>query len=141
MVGFHMKIISIPAVWCAFLLAGAGLTPAAEAPPPATEVVVLPATDLAALKTRIGQPATVEGTLVKAGQSNSGTVRYLNFTRNIRESITLVFFASKGGEAFALEKLQGWVGKKVRATGPVSEYNGQLQIEIATWDAVKEVVE
>lgn len=132
-----MKIIFIFAVWCGFLLAGPGPVIAAENPP-ATELV-LPATDLETLRMRIGQPVTVEGTVVRAGQNQAGSVRYLNFTQNFRESIALVFFVSKGGEDFALENLQTWVGKKVRVTGPVTEFNGQLQIEIAALDALKEV--
>jgi hypothetical protein len=66
-------------------------------------------------------------------------VRYLNFTKNYKESLGLVFFVSKGGEAFALEKLTPWVGKKIRATGKVAEHNGALQFEIEKWDQVQEI--
>lgn len=96
-------------------------------------------TDLDALRMVIGQTVSVEGTIVASGESKTKTVRYMNFTKNYKESLGLVFFVSKGGEEFALEKLTPWVGKKIRATGKVAEHNGALQIEIEKWTQVQEV--
>ncbi|MEA3210405.1 MAG: hypothetical protein QOE70_3462 [Chthoniobacter sp.] len=96
-------------------------------------------TDLEALRTALGKNVTVEGTIVASGESKTKTVRYLNFTKNYRESLGLVFFVSKGGEEFALKRLAAWVGKKIRATGKVGEHDGSLQIEIEKWSQVQEV--
>jgi DNA/RNA endonuclease YhcR with UshA esterase domain len=110
-------------------------TPAVPATPSAAQVYS--ATDLDALRSALGQTVIVTGTVVISGESKSKTVRYLNFTKNYKESLGLVF--KKGGEEFAMEKLAPWVGKKIRATGKVSEFNGALQMEIEQWDQVKEV--
>lgn len=112
--------------------------PAPTAPVPEAPKVYAP-TDLEALRGAIGHTVAVEGTIVASGESKSKTVRYLNFTRAYKESAGLVFFVNKGGEAFALEKLAPWVGKKVRATGKLAEFNGALQIEIEKWEQVQEV--
>lgn len=112
--------------------------PSPAAPAPEAAKVFAP-TDLDALRPVIGQIVAVEGTIVASGESKTKTVRYLNFTKNYKESLGLVFFASKGGEEFALEKLTPWVGKKVRATGKVGEHTGALQIEIEKWEQIKEV--
>lgn len=85
------------------------------------------------------ETVTVEGKLVRVGESKSGTHRYLNFTNNFRESISLVFEISKDPEAFAYDKIKAWVGKRVRATGKVTEYGSDLQIMIDSWDQIKEV--
>ncbi len=112
--------------------------PSPETPAPDVAKVFAP-TDLAALRMVIGQPAAVEGTIMASGESKSKTVRYLNFTKNYKDSLGLVFFVSKGAEEFTLEKLTAWVGKKIRATGKVAEHNGTLQIEIEKWEQVQEI--
>ncbi|RYD84427.1 MAG: hypothetical protein EOP84_05530 [Verrucomicrobiaceae bacterium] len=86
-----------------------------------------------------GQVITVEGTLARAGESKSKTVRYLNFSQDYRDTLVLVFFVSKGGDAFAMEKLHKWIGKKVRATGKVTEYGSTMQLEIEKWDQLTEI--
>lgn len=113
--------------------------PAAPAAPAPEAPKVYAPTDLEALRMAIGQVVAVEGTIAISGESKSKTVRYLNFTRAYKESAGLVFFVSKGGEEFAMEKLALWVGKKVRATGKLAEFNGALQIEIEKWEQVQEV--
>ncbi len=115
-------------------------TPKPSPEPPVAEVAkVFAPTDLAALRMVIGQPAAVEGTIMASGESKSKTVRYLNFTKNYKDSLGLVFFVSKGAEEFTLEKLTAWVGKKIRASGKVAEHNGTLQIEIEKWEQVQEI--
>lgn len=141
--------MKVPSLLCAaaFLVlcvASGGLaadeTPKPVPAPAATEAAkVYAPIDLEALRMVIGQPVTVEGTLMASGESKAKTVRYLNFTKNYKESVGLVFFASKGGEEFGLEKLNAWVGKKIRATGKLAEHNGALQIEIEKWEQVQEV--
>jgi DNA/RNA endonuclease YhcR with UshA esterase domain len=110
----------------------------APAPPVAPVGEPIDPKALDALKEKIGQVVAVEGIVVKAGENRTGTIRYLNFTQNYKESISLVFFASKAPEEFTKEKLEAWLNKKVRATGKVSEFNGQLQITIEKWDQVVE---
>jgi len=126
--------ISIPGV----LFAAETAAPPTPAPPPAEAATVYAPTDLEPLRAALGQSVTVEGMIVGNGESKSGAVRYLNFSKNFRESVALVFFASKGGDAFSAEKLGAWVGKKVRATGKLGEHNGTLQIEIEKWEQVQE---
>lgn len=96
-------------------------------------------TDLEGLRKEMGKKVIVEGKLVLAGESKTKTVRYLNFTKAWRESVALVFFVSEGGEAFSMEKLQSCVGKKVRATGVISEYGGNLQMKIDSWSQLQEI--
>lgn len=95
--------------------------------------------DLENLRGVRGQIVTVEGTLVRAGESKSKTVRYLNFTNDYRESLALVFFVGKGGDLFSMEKLHSWIGKRVRATGRISEYGSNVQMEIERWEQVREM--
>jgi hypothetical protein len=116
-----------------------------ESPKPAATASAVDAakvfspTDLDALRPMIGQTVSVEGTIVASGESKTKTVRYLNFTKNYKESLGLVFFVSKVGEEFALDKLTAWVGKKIRATGKVGEHTGTLQIVVDKMDQIQEV--
>jgi RecG-like helicase len=111
--------------------------PAPPAPAPAGEA--LDPTALEALKAKEGQEVTVEGTIARVGENKTGSIRYLNFTQNYKESVTLVFFVSKAPEEFTKEKLNAWANKKVRATGKLTTFNGQLQIPIEKWDQIVEV--
>jgi hypothetical protein len=94
---------------------------------------------LEVLRGKIGQIITVEGTIVRVGESKSGTHRYLNFTKLYRESVSLVFPIEKNPEEFKYDKMKVWVGKKVRATGTLSEYGSDLQMIIEKWDQIVEV--
>ena len=108
-----------------------------EAPSAAAKVFV--PTDLNSLRAEMGKKVIVEGTLVLAGESKSKTVRYLNFTKNWRESVALVFFVGAGEDSFSLQKLRSCVGRKVRATGVLSEYESNLQIQIDSWKQMQAV--
>ena len=114
--------------------------PAEAAPAPVPDKVYLP-TELDALRPLLGKSVSVEGKLQRQGGNKAQTIRYLNFTQNYRDSVSLVFFISKGGDAFAKEKLTEWLGKKVRVTGKLSEFNGNLQIEIEKLDQLQEIAE
>jgi hypothetical protein len=87
-------------------------------------------TDLDGLRRKLNRRVAVEGTIVSSGQSKTGTVRYLNFTKNYRESLSLVFLAGRDRDAFPVGKLQQFVGKKVRIGGLVSERGGALQMRV-----------
>ncbi len=122
----------------------------APATPPAVPPVATPAptalavpgkiyapTELEALRPLKGQQITVEGMILKQGESKTGTVRYLNFTDDYKKSLALVFMTAKGAGDFTKEKLTNFVGKKYQVTGVVGEFNGNLQIEIAAFDQLK----
>lgn len=118
---------------------------AEEKPAPAAPVPVAVAAagkvyapkDLEALRAVKGQTVIIEGTIVKQGESKTGTVRYLNFTDDYKESVALVFMVAKGAGDFTKEKLTNYVSKKVRVSGAVGEFNNNLQIEIGAFDQLK----
>jgi hypothetical protein len=119
--------------------------PASAAPAAATPAPTVPAgtgkiyvpTELEILRPMKGQKITVEGVILKQGESKTATVRYLNFTDDYKKSAALVFMVSKGGGDFTKEKLTNFVGKKYQVTGVLGEFNGNLQIEIAAFDQLK----
>lgn len=83
----------------------------------------------------MGQDVIIEGTVAAQGESKTGTVRYLNFSRNFRSTIALVFkLKQPNGDSFTKEKLGEYVGKKIRVTGKVADYQGALEIEVASLD-------
>ena len=94
-------------------------------------------TDLAKLKEMVGKPVVVEGRLTAQGENKTATIRYLNFSKNYKETISLVFVVDKGGDQFTSEKLGAFVGKKVRVSGTVGTYNDALQIKIDKLEQIK----
>ncbi len=91
--------------------------------------VFLP-TDLGALRAHLNQKVVVEGRVEAVGQSDSKTVRYLNFDRKPRAAIALVFFVVQNKEDFSDAKLNAYVGQRVRAEGKVSDFKGALQMVV-----------
>jgi hypothetical protein len=79
----------------------------------------------------------VEGRIVGAGESKTGSVRYLNFTKNYRESVSLVFFTREKEKGFTKERLSGYVGRRVRVGGLLSERSGALQIQIFDFEQIR----
>lgn len=118
---------------------GQGSAAPVQAVVPAAPAKLLLPTDLTGLRGEMGKKVIVEGTLVLAGESKTKTVRYLNFTKNWRESVALVFFVGADGDSFSMKKLQSCVGRKVRATGVVSEYESNLQIQVDSWDQLRAI--
>lgn len=106
----------------------------AEAPTPA-EGTVYKVTDLEALKPLVGQTVTVEGTVVEAGTSGSGTVRYLNFTKPFWKSLALIFFSSS--TKVPMDTLDEYLNKHIKATGKLSEHNTKLQIVIENAEQIE----
>lgn len=94
-------------------------------------------TALDELKPLKGKKVIIEGPIVVQGENKTGTIRYLNFTTNYRLSVSLAFFTSATETPFTKEKLAEFVGKKVRVTGELGEFNGSLQIKIAALDQLK----
>ncbi len=98
---------------------------------------ILKPTDLAALQTASGKRIIIEGAIVAAGANKTESIRFLNFTNNYRDSVSLVFYTNTGGGTFTKEKVAGYVGKKVRVNGVLTERNGAFQIKIELLDQIK----
>ena len=77
------------------------------AAPAITEIYDPKAVDV--LRGKKGQIITVEGVIAKFGENRTGTFRYLNFTPNYKDSLSLVFPVAKNPE-FTAEKLKEWAG-------------------------------
>jgi len=88
------------------------------------------------VRDKVGQTITIEGTPVKVGGNKSGSVCYINFTPNYKDSISVACFVSKSPNDFTKEKLAEWVGKKIRVTGKLSDFNGALQISVEKPDQI-----
>jgi len=129
----NTRCLLIPLMLMALTLARSEEKPAT---PP---VEVFDPKALEVLRGKTGQIITIEGTLVRVGESKSGTHRYLNFTKLYRESVSLVFPIEKNPDEFKYDKIKAWVGKKVRATGTLTEYGSDLQMVIEKWDQIVEV--
>ena len=123
------------------LLVTAALLAPAQEKPAATSTEIYDPKVLDVLRGKKGQILTVEGTLVRAGENKTGTFRYLNFTQNYKDSLSLVFPVAKNPTEFTMEKLNEWSGKKVRVTGTVTEFSGNLQMTIEKWDQLKKIDE
>lgn len=95
--------------------------------------------DLAGLKEKLGTVVTVEGVPVRAAETKTQSVRFLDFANGVGKAITVVFIAGKG-EPVTLEEVQGYIGKSIRVTGPVTEYSGKLQIAIEKKAQIVEVM-
>lgn len=132
----NRRLLSLPLVLATATLLRAQTPAPPPAPGTAAPTEILDPKSLDVLKTKVGMPVTVEGVLVRSGENKAGTIRYLNFTQNYKESISLVFMVTKAPEEFTKEKVDMWVSKKVRATGTVTEFSGQLQLVIEKWDQV-----
>jgi RecG-like helicase len=117
--------------------AAAPAEPAKTAEAPAADTKTFLSTDLTLLRPLKGQKVNIEGTIAATGANKTDSIRYLNFTKNFRESVSLVFF----GNAVPKEKLADFVGKKVRVNGALEEYKEALQIKIANLDQIKVIEE
>lgn len=116
----------------------AGTTPAsAETPANAVAEKTFAPTDLAALKAKMNRRVVVVGRIVAIGESKTGSVRYLNFTKNYRQSVSLVFLTSFKDKGFTKEKLGEYVGKTVRVGGLLSERSGALQIRVLDFEQIR----
>jgi hypothetical protein len=115
-----------------FVAAGAML---AEPPrtggsvPVVAEVIYSP-TDFAKLKPRANHRVVLEGVIVATGKSRTGSTSYLNFTKNYRDSVSLVFLGASVANDFPEEKLAEFVGKKIHVGGLLEERNGALQMRV-----------
>ncbi len=100
------------------------------APLPVVAEVIYAPTDLAKLKPRLHRRVVLEGVIVASGKSRSGSTSYLNFTKNYRDSVSLVFLGAAVAKEFPKEKLAELVGKKIHIGGLLEERNGALQMRV-----------
>ena len=88
----------------------------------------------------LGLKATLDGVVLKEGESGSGKTRYLWFSTD-RDNVAMVFMLTRDiGNELSLEFLRSLTGKRIRVTGTVEEQFGtkrtgvrirrQSQIEI-----------
>ena len=135
------KSVLVPTAALLLLLCAAPLPaddkPAKTATGTAPGEQVLDAQNIEKLRLKRGEHATVEGKIERQGQSKNGNVRFLDFKKDYREGMVLVFFTWKGEGKFTKEKLAEFVGKKVRATGKLAEYGSTMQIEVESLDQLK----
>lgn len=96
--------------------------------------------NLLMLKKKVGAIVTVEGAIMDYGENRTGTLRYLNFAESYRNSLALVFPVKGNEEVFAKEKLEGYLGKKVRVKGELTEFQGRPQMLISP-DQTIEIIE
>ena len=115
--------------------------PAATTPAEPAPTTAYAPTDLERLKLVKDKVAIVEGKVAATGENKAKSIRYLNYTKNFSESVSLVFFVAKDPTTFSRETLQTYVGKKVRATGTISEHRGSLQMVIDRIDQLQIVPE
>ncbi len=102
-----------------------------------TEGVRIAATDLEALRAHLGETVTVHGTLADYGENKGGTICYLNFSKDYRKALALVFFKADNAD-FTAEKLRPYVGRTVEVRGKVSEHKGALQMKVWTLGRIEE---
>ncbi len=106
--------------------------------PVVTEVIYAP-TDFARLKPRVNRRVVIEGVIVAQGNSRTGSTSYLNFTRNYRDSVSLVFLGASVAKDFPKEKLAEFVGKKIHVGGLLEERGGALQLRVFSPEQIKVV--
>ena len=91
-------------------------------------------TDLAELRKQLHRRVVLEGTITTIGKS--GATTYLNFTKNYRASVSLVFLGGKKNE-FPQEKLAKFFGKKIHIGGLLEERSGALQVRVFEIEQIK----
>jgi len=109
--------------------------PLAASPDPASNssragTSIVDPTDLPALSGQLGQTITIEGTPVQLSENRSQTAFYLNFTPDYRDSVALVMFLSNDPDGFTRQRLEPFVGQKIRVTGVLDQYRGNYQIKL-----------
>ena len=130
---FPVRLFALPcAAACWFAVGSAVLAEPVKtvaSVPGVAEVSYAP-TDFAKLRPRLNHRVVLEGVIVATGQSRSGATSYLNFTRNYRDSVSLVFLGAAVAKDFPKERLAGFVGRKIHVGGLLEERSGALQLRV-----------
>ena len=93
-------------------------------------------TDLADLRKQLHRRVVLEGVVAATGKSRTGATSYVNFTKNYRDSVSLVFLGGTKDE-FPQEKLAEFVGKKIHVGGLLDERSGALQVRVFELEQIK----
>ncbi|MBS0657104.1 MAG: serine/threonine protein kinase [Verrucomicrobia bacterium] len=98
------------------------------------------ATDLTALRGKLGQVVTVEGVIVAVNTNRKGDVRILQFGADYRTSLSLAFGqADVRKDIPNLEKMRAqYLNKRVRAEGTLTDYQGSLRLLIDSMRQLQE---
>ncbi len=81
-----------------------------------------------------GEFVCVEGKIVVS--HNSGRACFLNFSRDFRQHFTVVIFA-RSFTSFPARPEEYYLGKKIRVTGYVKEYQGKPEIIVSDQEQIK----
>jgi serine/threonine protein kinase len=93
--------------------------------------------DLDGLRRELGNVVTVEGEVERWGQNKAKTLYYINFDQDYSQALALVIRREKFLEQEQEAVLKNMVGKRVRYTGRVSEFQNRLQIFV---DDVEKII-
>jgi DNA/RNA endonuclease YhcR with UshA esterase domain len=102
--------------------------------------VVIPITDTAVLKARVGKSVSVSGKVSRVGMSKSGMIVFINF-----EGVPSGGFSAvvRSANLPDIEQAAGanldvaLPGRKIRVSGPISLYKEAPQIELKSADQIK----
>lgn len=114
--------------------------PPAPAPaftPTPSAATALDPTQLDVLRGLIGQTITLRGTPVALGENRAGTITYINFTPDYRDSVSLVCFHADDPKGFRKANLQRFIGRTVTITGRLDEHRGNLQIKVTAASEIR----
>lgn len=114
--------------------------PSTPAEPPGLAEILRPeeakrpfeATDLAALRGKLGQVVQVEGVVMAVNTNRKGDLRILQFGADYRTSLSLAFLqADVRKDIPSLDKMRAqYLNKRVRAEGTLTDYQGSLRLLI-----------
>ena len=105
-------------------------SPLPSQPPVAPDDLALDPLNLQSFAGKVGRPVTVEGVVRRIGESKSGDVLYVNFSADYRNAASLVLFVDAAQRAEVKTGLERLVSSRVRASGPLEEYKGALQVRL-----------
>ena len=114
----------------------APVAPPAKGTPAPVGGGLLAANDLEGAKAKLGAEVVLDGTVVSLSHAKTGDIHYLNFDRNYKNAVSLVFFAAKNPD-FAPEKLQAYVGKHIHVHGTIDQYKETMQIKVKGLDSIE----
>ena len=94
---------------------------------------------LDALQKLVGRRVTLEGRVLRIGESKSGKTLYVNFAKTYEDCCPLVIVTREAEHDRIRAELEKLAGKKVRGSGTVEEYKSHLQVKVAGPDSIKTV--
>ena|GEM_PF-960662 len=97
--------------------------------------------NLSLVQKNVGKTVSVKGKIVDFGENKKGTIYYLNFSKNYRGSLALVFFIGTRSEEFTKENLTKFLEKDVQAKGRIQEYQGGYQMVVDSLADLREIAD